>query len=262
MPKNKMREYVICPCCGKKNYDRERELMSTPIIRRSVGIRYFYCNECGCSYVNAPQNIGRFYAVKKARSILTPIFVAVSLAGITFCELGADFDDSLFIVVYIIYWCVLIFILQTYKSPPEQRKIKKADNGFVMISASAERIGENSGGFVQEKDCRGIRFIPEGQFVYTWNIILPEPNAEAFLKCENAECFKSLKINYMYKICGENFSAYAQITDIEVKNDRVALKLKIFRDGKNTAENYRELFTLEDEKLGKIDGLEYIKNYT
>ena len=127
---------------------------------------------------------------------------------------------------------------------------------------SAERIGENSCGFVQEKDCSKISFIPEGRLVYNWNIIFPEPNAEAFLKCENAECFKSLKINYMYNICGENFSAYAQITDIEVKNDRIVLKLKIFRDCKNTAENCGELFTLEDEKLGEIDGLEYFKNYT
>ena len=246
MPKNKIREYVICPCCGKKNYNSERELMRTPSVKRSVEIQYYYyyyyCGECGCSYVNAPQNIGRFYIIKRASEILFPIFAPIFLAIIIFTH----FDDSLFGVLFFIYMIVLTTLLRTYKSPPEQSKIKKADNGFVMISASVERIGENPSGFVLEKDYRGIRFIPEGQIVYNWNIILPEPNAEAFLKCENAECYKSLKINYMYKICGENFSAYAQITDIEVKNDRVAVKRKIFRDGKKTAENCGELFTLED----------------
>lgn len=260
MTKNKAREYVICPCCGKKNYNCERVLKRTPSVKKSVEIRYFYCCECGCSYVNAPQNIGRFYSIKKAEAILFPVFAAVFLAGMILAKAGADVDNLLFgavIFIYAVLAVVLIFLSLTRKSPPEQRKIKKADNGFVMISA--ERIGEVSCGFVQEKDCPRISFIPEGKLVYNWNIILPEPNAEAFLKCENAECFKSLKINYMYKICGENFSAYAQITDIEVKNDRIFLKLKIFRNGKNTAENHGELFTLENEKLGETDSFEYIK---
>lgn len=261
MEKNKTREYVICPCCGKKNYNRERELKRTPSVKRSVEIQYFYCGECGCSYVNAPRNIGRFYSIKKAKEILFPIFAAVFLAGLILAKAGADVDTPLFsavIFIYLFLAAVLIFLSLTRKSPPEQRNIKKADNGFVMISA--ERIGEASCGFVQEKDCSKISFIPEGKLVYNWNIILPEPNAKAFLKCENAECFKSLKINYMYKICGENFSAYAQIADIEIKNDRVALKLKIFRDGKNTAENHGELFTLENERLGEIENIENIKN--
>lgn len=263
MQKSKSRDYVICPCCGKKNYDRERVLKCTPSVRRSVVIRYFYCGECGCSYVNAPRNIGRLYSIKKAVKIILPIFLAVFLTGFILIKAGADVDAPLsgaVIFIYIALWLVLIFLLCTLKSPPEQRNIKKADNGFVMISA--ERIGEESCGSVQEKDCSEIRFIPEGQLVYNWNMILPEPNAAALLKCENASAFKNLKINYMYEICGKNFSAYAQLADFDVKDGQVILKLKIFNGIKKFPESCGELFTLDKEKIGELNGIEYSKKYT
>ena len=129
MSKNKTREYVICPCCGKKNYNSERELIRTPSVKRSVEIQYYYCGECGCSYVNAPRDIGRFYSIKKAETILFPIFAAAFLAGLILAKAGADADSMLFnavIFIYLILVIVLTFLLRTYKSPPEQCKIKKA----------------------------------------------------------------------------------------------------------------------------------------
>lgn len=245
-----MRDYVVCPKCGRENLKCESELMQTSIelFRRFEGtheitlnISFYCCNHCRCSYTHISE-ASRYKNYKWAGY---PLIILVPLFFLLF-ERTAVFAVVLE-TVFLLAQFIFILFYQSIEGMTARRRAIENDNGFLVVGVNS--FDEQKYKLAFENEYPDIKYLSPKERVGKVLFLYPAPNLKCVLYDYELSGLKMLNLNYMYELRYDGNKRYAQLADYNIDNDKIDAEFKVFDD---MSSGECELFSLDGEVICKV----------